>query len=233
MKMNNSFAQISLLVFLFSAMSCMNTPTKEEKTPIHNQSLDQAIIQNDSLNLLTDYSPIYEDGDLNVVIEIPAGSLEKWEVDKTDGKVKLQHTNGKPRLIDYLSYPANYGMIPRTILPKELGGDGDPLDVILLGPKVERGSIVKCKLLGILYLYDRGEQDDKIIAVMNNSPFYAINSMSDLKRNYPGMTEILQLWFTNYKGAGILQSDGFGEKEAAAEVLHSAIEAYNEMAFYE
>ena len=46
----------------------------------------------------------------------------------------------KPREVKYLGYPGNYGMIPRTLLPKELGGDGDPLDVIVLGPAVERGS---------------------------------------------------------------------------------------------
>jgi len=75
--------------------------------------------------------------------------LEKWEVDKTDGKMKWEFVDKKPRTINYLGCPGNYGMIPGTLLSKELGGDGDPLDVIVLGPPVERGSIVKCKLTSV------------------------------------------------------------------------------------
>ena len=44
-----------------------------------------------------------------------------------------------PRIVNYLGYPGNYGMIPRAFLPKNLGGDGDPLDVLLLGPSIKRG----------------------------------------------------------------------------------------------
>ena len=53
--------------------------------------------------------------------------------------------DGKPRIVKYLGYPGNYGMVPKTLLPENLGGDGDPLDVIVLGPQVERGSVIKCK----------------------------------------------------------------------------------------
>ena len=62
-----------------------------------------------------------------VVIEIPAGTIEKYEIDKKNGGLKIDQRDGKPRLIKFLSYPANYGMIPQTLLPKNLGGDGDPL----------------------------------------------------------------------------------------------------------
>jgi len=55
-------------------------------------------------------------------------------VKKPDGIMKWAFEDGKPRVIKYLAYPGNYGMIPRTLLPKELGGDGDPLDIIMLGP---------------------------------------------------------------------------------------------------
>lgn len=87
-------------------------------------------------NLLEDFVPLLENGNINVVIEIPVGTNEKFEVDKVTGQLKLEILkDGKPRLVNYLPYPFNYGMVPRTLLPKHLGGDGDPLDVVVLGLK--------------------------------------------------------------------------------------------------
>lgn len=173
------------------------------------------------------FEPLHEDGDINAAAEIPAGTLEKWEVDKTDGNLKLEHIDGAPRIINYLGDPANYGMIPRTLLPKESGGDGGLLDVIILGPAVDRGKVVKYKLIGVLYLTDHGEQDDKLIAVLADSPLYEVDSMDELNQNYNGIAEILQLWFTNYKGPGKIQSKGFGSKKEALEILKFAIENYS------
>jgi inorganic pyrophosphatase len=77
-----------------------------------------------------------------VVIEIPSGTNEKFEVDKTTRQLKLEILNdGKQRLVNYLPYPFNYGMVPRTLLPKHLGGDGNPLGVIVLGKPIERGTV--------------------------------------------------------------------------------------------
>ena len=68
-------------------------------------------------------------------------------------------------------------MIPRTLLPKELGGDGDPLDVLVLGRALPRGSVVETKVLGVLKLLDRGEQDDKILAVPKECPLHEVTSL--------------------------------------------------------
>lgn len=205
---------VALALFAATLFSCNNRATDK----LSDVNLDH--------NLLTDYIPLFEDGDINVAVEIPAGTLEKWEVDKIKGQVKLEYVDEEPRIIKYLGYPGNYGMVPRTLLPKELGGDGDPMDVIVLGPPVERGSIVKCKVIGVLYLLDRGEQDDKLIAVSTDSPLYTVNSLEELNENYFGITDILQLWFTNYKGAGKMESKGLGDKEMALKILSSAIEEY-------
>ena len=75
---------------------------------------------------------------VKMLVEIPAGTLEKYEINKSSGILQMDSIYGKPRLIDYLGYPANYGMIPNTLLPKSKGGDGDPLDVISIGPPAER-----------------------------------------------------------------------------------------------
>lgn len=177
-------------------------------------------------NLLTDYEPINNNGDINAIIEIPSGTLDKWELNKTTGKVEWEHVNGVPRVVNYIGYPGNYGMIPRTLLSKENGGDGDPLDVIVLGPPAERGSVVKAKLIGVLYLVDRGEQDDKLIAVSSNSPLYSVNDIDELNQKYNGISDILQLWFTNYKGPGKMISKGFGSKVEAVNILGNSIIEY-------
>lgn len=177
-------------------------------------------------NLLTDFSPKFKDGDINVVIEIPAGTLEKWEVNKHNGNLEWDKINNIPRVINYISYPANYGMIPRTLLPKEQGGDGDPLDVIVLGTTIKRGQITKSKLIGVMYLIDRGEQDDKLIAIAENSPLYNINNITELNEKYNGVTQILKLWFSNYKGVGKMKFKGFGTKKEAEKIVKYAIEQY-------
>lgn len=179
-----------------------------------------------TINLLTDVVPRFEDGDVNAVIEIPAGTFEKWELDKSTGKIQWELVDNKPRIVKYLGYPGNYGMIPRTLFSKEKGGDGDPLDIMVLGPPVERGDTIKCKIIGVLHLLDRGEQDDKLIAVSTDSPLYEVNSIDELNEDYEGITEILELWFKNYKGSGKMESKGFGDKNKATDLLEAAINDY-------
>lgn len=207
-----------MVLFLFVFSSC-NTSKKGKKT------LQK---ENSTLNLLTDFEPQHKNGDINAIIEIPAGTLQKWEVNKSNGQLEWDKINNIPRIINYMSYPGNYGMIPKTLLSKEQGGDNDPLDVIVLGASVKRGTALKSKLIGIIRLIDKGEQDDKLIAVSENSPLYKVNDMHELNKDYNGISEILKLWFSNYKGAGKMEFKGFGNKEEALKVLKSAIQQYKQ-----
>jgi inorganic pyrophosphatase len=102
-------------------------------------------------NLTTDIAPLNDDGTVNAVIEIPAGTNAKWETDPKTGAIAWELKEGKPRLIKYLGYPANYGMIPKT-----LGGDKDTLDVIVIGRQLLRGDIVKVSVIGALKLLEIG-----------------------------------------------------------------------------
>lgn len=178
-------------------------------------------------NYLSDVEAINADSTVNVVIEIPAGTTAKWEVNKKDGALRHEIKNGKPRMVQYLGYPANYGMIPKTKLPKALGGDGDPLDVIVLGESIPRGEVVAVKIIGMLNLLDGGEQDDKLITVAKNTPFEHIQNINELYKQYHGILEILETWFTNYKGKNILEAKGFSDKKEAQKVLTDAIDAYH------
>ena len=55
---------------------------------------------------------------------------------------------------------------------------------------------------------------------------YGVNSIDELNNNYKGITEIVQLWFTNYKGPGKIESKGFGNKKIAIGILTEAINEY-------
>lgn len=202
-----------LISVLLSAVAC------RQKIPSNNEH-----VRID----LTHVQPFAADSMINVLIEIPAGTIQKWEYDKERNLMVMDSIDGKPRKIDYLGYPANYGMIPNTLSRKSEGGDGDALDVIVLGDVLRSGEMVECKLLGVLLLKDRGETDDKLIAVEAGSPMAGVSDLKDLDNNYPGLSDMLELWFVNYKGVNhkgvrLMSSCGFGEREEAMKILDEAI----------
>lgn len=143
-----------------------------------------------------------DDNLLTAVIEIPVGSNEKWEMAKTaPGLLEWERANGELRVINYLPYPANYGALPGTLAAREEGGDGDPLDVLVLGQALPIGATVAVRVIGQLTMLDDGEQDDKLIAVLpQDNTFGSLRDIADLQTHFPGISDILMSWFQNYKG---------------------------------
>lgn len=182
-------------------------------------------------NFLTGYDPINRDGTVNVVIEIPAGTTAKYETNNKTGMLELEQKNGAPRFVQYLGYPVNYGAVPRSVMLKSKGGDGDSVDALVLGPAVPRGSVVRGRAIGVLSLVDTGEIDDKVVIAMENSPFAKIGSIAELDAKFPGVTAIIQTWFTSYKGYGkdgklMLSSAGFKDRAAAIKLIGDAVLDY-------
>lgn len=165
------------------------------------------------------------EGLVSAVVEIPTGATEKWEV-KLDGVMRWDIKNGKPRLVKYLGYPANYGIVPRALLGKDQGGDGDPLDILVLGPSLPRGTVVPVKVLGTIRLIEAGEKDDKLIAVTPDSPLADADSVGELDEKYPGITLILQTWFEGYKGPGALTCKGFGGRDEAMALIAASEKSF-------
>jgi inorganic pyrophosphatase len=94
--------------------------------------------------------------EMNVIIEIPCGSNNKYEVDKDTGLIKLDRAN-----YSAAPYPFDYGFVPQT-----LWHDGDPLDVVLLTTyPLHPGILVTARPVAVMEMIDSGESDYKIIAV--------------------------------------------------------------------
>ena len=177
-------------------------------------------------NFLRDHPAIPAEGLANVVIEIPAGTNAKWEVAKSGETVDWEIKRGKPRVVQYLAYPGSYGMIPRTALPRELGGDGDPLDLLVLGPALARGRVVAVRPVAVLKMLDDGERDDKIIAVQSEGPLSDVRDLASLNTNYPGVSSIVETWFSSYKGPGRMESRGWADAAEAQQVVREASRYY-------
>ncbi len=95
--------------------------------------------------------------DINVIIEIPAhGEPIKYEVDKETGALFVDRF-----MATSMRYPCDYGYIPHT-----LSEDGDPVDVLIIAPMpLNRGSVVRCRPIGMLKMTDESGEDAKILAV--------------------------------------------------------------------
>ena len=128
------------------------------------------------------------DGCIYVVIEIPRGSRNKYEIDHETGRVFLDR-----RLFTATTYPADYGFIPDT-----LGGDGDPLDaLVLLEDPVYPGVWVQARPIGVLYMHDEAGEDAKVICVPPREPRWQhVEDLSDLT---PQLVEEIQHFFEVYK----------------------------------
>ena len=99
-----------------------------------------------------------------VVIEVPMGSKNKYELDKETGLLKLDRV-----LYSAVHYPANYGFIPRTYCE-----DGDPLDALVLSQEpVVPLTIIDARAIGVMRMRDEKGLDDKIIAVSVRDPAFA------------------------------------------------------------
>ena len=161
----------------------------------------------------------YENGIINVVVEIPTGSNHKIEWDRKLGVMKLDRV--EPNIF---AKPTNYGFIPQT-----LDEDGDELDVLLITTNpLTTGLVVEAKVIGVMKFVDDGEVDDKVIAVPadDRETGNSINSLSDLA---PQLIKQIEHHFSHYKDLkkpGSTVVDGFEDADEAKRVIAKAIERW-------
>jgi inorganic pyrophosphatase len=126
------------------------------------------------MNLLHDIAPGSAD-EMNVIIEIPRGSQNKYEIDKETGLIALDRV-----LHTAQSYPFDYGFVPQT-----LWDDGDALDVVLLTTvPLAPGILVHARPIALLPMIDGGEKDEKVLAVPVDDPrFNDITDLADVNKH--------------------------------------------------
>lgn len=162
----------------------------------------------------------YENGEINVVVEIPTGSNHKIEWDRKNACFMLDR-------IEPIAFakPTNYGFIPQT-----LDEDGDELDVLLITDQpLTTGIYTQAKVLGVMKFVDDGEVDDKIIAVVaddrNNGD--AIQSLEDLPKR---LIEQIKFHFDHYKDLkkpGTTEVKEFAGVDEAKKVIKDSIDRWN------
>lgn len=166
------------------------------------------------LELLTDKADVFQ-----VVIEIPAGSKIKYEIDKEAGLLRVDRI-----LSSAVHYPCNYGLFPKTYCD-----DKDPLDVLVIGQfPVAPMSIMEVRPVGVVRMIDGGEGDDKIIAVHVGDPEYKhIKKLSELS---PAKVAEIKTFFETYKlnEKKSVQINGIDDETAALKAVADSIEMYKE-----
>lgn len=156
--------------------------------------------------------------EVTAVVEIPSGSRNKYELDKASGLLRLDRV-----LFSAVHYPGDYGLIPRT-----LHEDGDPLDIlVIVNEPTFPGCQIDCRPIGVLKLLDRGEPDDKILAVPSNDPFYGeYFDIADLPAHYLREVEHFFHIYKDLEGKRV-EVGAWGKSEEAAAVVLDSIRRYD------
>lgn len=157
--------------------------------------------------------------EVNVLVENPMGGVPvKYEMDKESGAIfvdRILHTA--------MFYPGNYGFIPHT-----LSGDGDPVDVLIVGRlPVMPGAVMPARPVGVLLMEDDGGQDEKIIAV----PASKIHPYLDHVKNYSDLADVdlqqIEHFFTHYKDlekGKWSKTLGWGDAEHAKRLIREGVD---------
>jgi len=128
------------------------------------------------------------DGAVNVITEIPAGSNNKYEIDKETGLIALDRAMHTAQ-----SYPFDYGFVPQT-----LWDDGDAADVVLLSTySLHPGILVRVRLVGLMTMIDDDESDDKLIGVPVDDPRW--DDVQDIDDVHDHTLREIRHFFRTYK----------------------------------
>lgn len=156
---------------------------------------------------------------INVIVEIPKGSKNKYEIDKENGLIKLDRAMKSAQ-----DYPFDYGFVPQS-----LWDDGDALDVVLLTTyPLFPGILVEARPVAVMRMIDGGEGDDKIIAVPKHDPRW--EEVQDLSQLNKHTIKEIQHFFETYKtiDGKSVEITGVEGRESAYEAVKKGLKMYTE-----
>lgn len=157
---------------------------------------------------------------INVVVEIPKGSQNKYEYDKKHNMIKLDRVLFSP-----FHYPGDYGIVPQT-----LSDDGDPLDaLVLVTNPTFPGILIECRPIGLLKLKDQGQSDDKIICVSTTDPRYLnTKDVTDIEEHHlKEMAHFFQV-YKDLEGKKV-EVLGWDSADTAKTVIIEAVKNYKKI----
>jgi inorganic pyrophosphatase len=163
---------------------------------------------------MTDYLrlPIGEQSPeiVTAVIEIPQGSVNKYEYDKKLNVFRLDRNLFSP-----VHYPGDYGFVPKT-----LAEDGDPLDILILGDAPTfPGCVYDARPIGLFEMLDQGVRDEKILACATGNPRFS--GIHDFAQIQPHVLREIEHFFSIYKDLEGKRTKvlGWKDKNAAHEII--------------
>jgi inorganic pyrophosphatase len=154
-----------------------------------------------------------------MIVEIPKGSGNKFEYDGKLGVFRLDRALYSP-----MHYPGDYGFIPGT-----LAEDHDPLDVLtMVNEPSFTGCLIEVRPVGVLYMVDKEERDQKIIAVPNNNPRF--DSIHTIDQVFPHVRREIEHFFSIYKElqGSKTRMEGWGGPKEARKLIVDFRNAYLE-----
>jgi inorganic pyrophosphatase len=158
--------------------------------------------------------------EINVIVEIPSGSRNKYEYDKALDIFRLDRALHSP-----IFYPGDYGFLPRT-----LALDDDPLDVlVLVSEPTFSGCLMVVRPIGLLKMMDGDKSDDKVLAVPVGEPEYA--DVHNHTQIFAHQLRKIQHFFETYKLLEGKQTrvDGWDDAAAARRVIMDSAQRFNEL----
>ncbi|MBS9774550.1 MAG: inorganic diphosphatase [Tenacibaculum sp.] len=154
---------------------------------------------------------------IDVLIEIPKGSRNKYEYDFELGKIRFDRM-----LFSSMMYPGDYGFIPET-----LALDKDPLDVLVLGTEPTFPMcVMEVKPIGVFHMADEKGPDEKIVCVPVSDPIW--NKLNDISDLNPHRKEEITHFFQVYKDLEEKKVDvgGWGDAKEAYEIIEKCTKRY-------
>jgi inorganic pyrophosphatase len=153
------------------------------------------------------------------IVEIPKGSRNKFEYSKKAGVIKLDRVLYSP-----MHYPSDYGLIPQTYAE-----DGDPLDIlVMVNEPTFAGCVIEARPVAIFHMLDRGDPDDKVLAVPATDPIFDdYHDIGDVPKHF--LSEIAHFFQTYKQLQGIeVKPQGWESASVAREVILASIQRYKD-----
>jgi inorganic pyrophosphatase len=151
---------------------------------------------------------------VRVIVEIPKGSRNKYELDPESGRITLDRM-----LFTSMQYPADYGFIEGT-----LGGDGDALDaLVFVGEPTFPGCVIRARPVGLFRMRDEKGDDEKILCVPLKDPMWS--QVHDLHDMNPNLLNEIEHFFQVYKELEDkkVATEGFGGRAEALAVIDASV----------